>query len=118
MNPLMDASLDHREQGWSPGRLAGTPSRLQYTADLRQFRVLPGCISSRRHFKTSPSTSHQVRVRPPVAPETPVLGRWGGGARPLDAMNTAHAAVTWLSTVGIGSIRVPRFARGWRPCNG
>ena len=37
---------------------------------------------------------------------------------PLDAMNTRHAAVTWLSTVGIGSIRVRRFARGWRPCNG
>src|SRR3989454_7716974 len=36
----------------------------------------------------------------------------------LDAMNTGHAAVTWLSTVGIGSIRVRRFARGWRPCNG
>jgi hypothetical protein len=35
----------------------------------------------------------------------------------LDAMNTAHAAVTWLSTVGIGSIRVRRFGRGWRPCN-
>ena len=37
---------------------------------------------------------------------------------PLDAMNMRHAAVTWLSTVGIGSIRVRRFARGWRPCNG
>jgi hypothetical protein len=37
---------------------------------------------------------------------------------PLDAMNTGHAAVTWFSTVGIGSIRVRRFARGWRPCNG
>src|SRR3989442_7708818 len=36
----------------------------------------------------------------------------------LDAMNTGHAAVTWLNTVGIGSIRVGRFARGWRPCNG
>src|SRR5216683_6287020 len=36
----------------------------------------------------------------------------------LDAMNTGNAAVTWLSTVGIGSIRVRRFARGWRPCNG
>jgi len=36
----------------------------------------------------------------------------------LDAMNTGHAAVTWLSTVGIGSIRVRRFARGWRPYNG
>jgi hypothetical protein len=36
----------------------------------------------------------------------------------FDAMNTGHAAVTWLSTVGIGSIRVRRFARGWRPCNG
>ena len=33
-------------------------------------------------------------------------------------MNTGHAAVTWLSTVGIGSIRVRRCARGWRPCNG
>jgi len=37
---------------------------------------------------------------------------------PLDAMNTGHAAVTWLSTVGIGSIRERRFAREWRPCNG
>ena len=36
----------------------------------------------------------------------------------LDAMNTRHAAVTWLGTVGIGSIRLRRFARGWRPCNG
>jgi hypothetical protein len=42
----------------------------------------------------------------------------GGSHDALDAMNTGHAAVTWLSTVGIGSIRVRRFARGWRPCNG
>jgi hypothetical protein len=27
------------------------------------FRVRRGCISSRRHFKTSPSTSSRVRVR-------------------------------------------------------
>jgi hypothetical protein len=55
------------------------------------------------YFKTSPST----------------LPR-GGEARGhmFDAMNTEHAAVTWLSTVGIESIRVRRFARGWRPCNG
>jgi hypothetical protein len=36
----------------------------------------------------------------------------------VDAMNRGHPAVTWLSTVGIGSIRVRRFARGWRPSNG
>lgn len=29
----------------------------------------------------------------------------------LDAMNTGHAAVTWLSTVGIGSRRGPLNAR-------
>ena len=43
----------------------------------------------------------------------------GGGAHDhLDAMNTGHAALTWLSTVGIGSIRVRRSACEWRPCNG
>jgi hypothetical protein len=48
--------------------------------DLRQFRVRRGCISSRGHFKTSPSTYTRVRV--PVAPPTmtlvAVISRPGG----------------------------------------
>ena len=32
-----------------------------------------------------------------------------GGARPLDAMNTAQAAVTWLSTVGFKSHQGDHF---------
>jgi Flp pilus assembly CpaF family ATPase len=34
------------------------------------------------------------------------VGRGAEAVALLDAMKTGHAAVTWLSTVGIGSIRV------------
>jgi hypothetical protein len=36
----------------------------------------------------------------------------------LDAMNTGHAAVTWLSTVGIGSIRCGDLVADGVPASG
>jgi hypothetical protein len=76
-------------KNWS-AMSVGTPSRLQYTADLRQFRGRRGCISSRSHVKTSPSTSPGPSLAP-AARESPDLGRCGEeGARPLDAMNIGH----------------------------
>ena len=65
----------------------------------RPFRVRRGYISSRRHFKTSPSTSRAAKLcliagnrLGPAPRKTIVLGSmWGRrGARALDAMNTGH----------------------------
>jgi hypothetical protein len=56
-------------------------ARLLRGADLRQLRVRCGCISSRRHFKTSPSTYPRSESGP-AARKTIVLGSmWRGEAR-------------------------------------
>jgi hypothetical protein len=63
----------------SPRRLGTRPrfsARVQYTADLRQFRIPRGCISSRGHFKTSPSTSTCVRLRPRGSLDRCSRSRW------------------------------------------
>jgi len=109
-------------------RLVGADERvvtIEDQAELHLWRELPDCIALEGR---PPNTEGRgaitiqmlVHEALRMSPDRIIIGEVRGGEALdlLDAMNTGHAAVTWLSTVGIGSIRVRRFARGWRPCNG
>jgi hypothetical protein len=132
--------VDQRQSMPPPHPVAGTPSyrtRMLPLTSAEQISLVattaPATIQDRApasHFITSRLRRRPQNSIPPTARgawqeligfhHQQTLARYQAWFAKADSNHiaTPHPAVTWLSTVGIGSIRVRRFARGRRPCNG